>query len=76
MLYYTRSMLLCCVIHYTKLYTLYIYCCMCSVIQFIKQFFLICFVLHDICYLLCILYIVYVSVGLDQRCLIGAKVLE
>ena len=46
---------------------------MCSVIQFIKQFFLICFVLHDICYLLCILYIVYVSVGLDQRCLIRAK---
>ena len=46
---------------------------MCSEIQFIKQFFLICFVLHDICYLLCILYIVYVSVGLDQRCLIGAK---
>ena len=46
---------------------------MCSVLQFIKQFFLICFVLHVICYLLCILHIAYVSVGLDQRCLIGAK---
>ena len=48
MLYYTRPMLVFCIIHYTKIVciiTIYV----CNVLQFVKQFFIICVMLHVIC---------------------------
>ena len=48
-----------------------------NVLQFIKQFFTICIVLHVICYLLCIyiyICVAYVSVGPDQRGLLCAEI--
>ena len=48
-----------------------------NVLQFIKQFFTICIVLHVICYLLCIyiyhICVAYVSVGPNQRGLLCAE---
>ena len=42
---------------------------MCNVLQFIKQFFTVCIVLHVICYI----YVAYVNMGPDQRGLLCAE---